>query len=220
MIELIKKHKIVTFALTLIGVIIIYYAVIVVNAYFETPRIVSEILASDKMVVRLEDFPDDYLHILLTVEDPNFYSHNGVDLSTPGAGLTTITQGIVKHYYFENFKPGIAKLKQSLMALVLNNRVDKKTQLRIFINTVYMGTLDGQRISGFNDAAKVYYGKKFSELTRDEYLSLVAMIVAPDGVNVQKHPAENAERMRRIERLLAGECQPAGNRDVYYEACR
>jgi len=220
MVKLIKKHKIVALALTFISIPILYYAIIIVNAYFETPRIVSEILVSDKMVLRLEDFPDDYLHILLTVEDPNFYSHNGVDLSTPGAGITTIAQGIVKYHYFEHFKPGIAKLKQSLIALVLNSRVDKNTQLRIFINTIYMGTLNGQRIGGFNDAARVYYGKSFSELTGNEYLSLVAMIVAPDGFNVQKHPAENAERVRRIKRLLGGECQPAGNSDVYYEACR
>lgn len=215
-----KKHKIATVALTLFGLIILYYVSVVIKAYIETPKIISKILASDKMVLRLEDFPDDYLHILLTVEDPNFYSHNGVDLSTPGAGITTVTQGIVKYHYFEHFKPGIAKLKQSLMALVLNARVDKNTQLRIFVNTIYMGTLNEQRISGFSDAARVYYGKNFSKLSRDEYLSLVAMIVGPDGFNVQKHPAENAERMRRIKRLLNGECQPIDNGDVYYEACK
>lgn len=165
-------------------------------------------------------FPDDNLHILLAVEDTHFYTHNGVDLSTPGAGIMTITQSIVKYQYFERFKPGIAKFKQSLIALVLNSRVDKDTQLRIFVNTVYMGTHDGQRVGEFNDAARAYYEKNFSELTKDEYLSLVAMLVAPDGLNVQKYPAENAERVKRIKRLLAGECQPDGNGDVYYEACR
>ena len=204
----------------LVGLIILYYVAVVIKAYIETPKIISQILASDKMVLRLEDFPDDYLRVLLTVEDPNFYSHHGVDLLTPGAGITTVTQGIVKYHYFEHFKPGVAKLKQSLIALVLNGRVDKTTQLRIFVNTIYMGTVDERRVSGLSDAARVYYGKDFSELSRDEYLSLVAMIVGPDGFNVRKHPAENAERVGRIKRLLNRECQPVNNGDVYYEACR
>ncbi len=220
MVRFFGKHKTATVALTLVSLIILYYMTVVIKAYIETPRIVSQILTSDKMVLRLEDFPEDYLHILLSVEDPNFYAHHGVDLSTPGAGITTITQGIVKYHYFEHFKPGIAKLKQSLMALVLDARVDKDTQLRIFVNTIYMGTINGRRVSGFGDAARVYYGKNFSELSRGEYLSLVAMIVGPDGFSVEKHAAENAARVSRIERLLQGACQPINNGDVYYEECQ
>lgn len=36
------------------------------------------------------------LDALLKIEDPAFYRHKGVDLKTPGAGLTTITQSLVK----------------------------------------------------------------------------------------------------------------------------
>ena len=219
MMRFLGKHKISAVTLALVGLIILYYTTVVVKAYIETPEIISKILNSDKIVLRLEDFPDNYLRILLTVEDPSFYSHRGVDFSTPGGGITTVTQGIVKYHYFENFKPGIAKLKQSLIALVLNARVDKTTQLRIFVNTIYMGTINGQRISGFSDAARIYYGKNFSELSRDEYLSLVAMIVGPDGFSVRNHPAENMERVGRIKRLLNGECRPISNGDVYYIAC-
>jgi membrane carboxypeptidase/penicillin-binding protein len=71
------------------------------------------------MVLRPEQFPEGWLQALLTVEDPHFYTHDGIDASTPGAGITTITQGLVKLYYFHPFKPGIAKLRQSLIALVL-----------------------------------------------------------------------------------------------------
>lgn len=54
--ELIKKHKIFAAALPLIGLVIFYYAIVVIKAYVETPRIISDILASDKTAMRLEDF--------------------------------------------------------------------------------------------------------------------------------------------------------------------
>jgi membrane peptidoglycan carboxypeptidase len=155
----------------------------------------------------------------VTVEDPHFYTHHGVDLTTPGAGITTITQALVKLIYFHPFKPGVAKLRQSLIALVLDGKVDKQTQLRIFVNSVYLGNCRGKQIYGFSDAAQAYFGKRFSRLTRDEYLSLVAMIVGPNGLNVLNEPARNADRVRRIKHLLAGDCRPRKNGDVLYQDC-
>lgn len=38
--------------------------------------------------------------ILVLVQDLGFHQHKGIDLWTPGAGLTTITQAIVKKLYF------------------------------------------------------------------------------------------------------------------------
>ena len=54
--------------------------------------------------------------IIIKVQDPGFYNHHGIDLSTPGGGLTTISQAIVKKLYFEKFTPGIGKIKQSIIA--------------------------------------------------------------------------------------------------------
>jgi membrane peptidoglycan carboxypeptidase len=203
----------------LFALILLYYAGTTLQAYLITPGLIARITHSDRMVLRPEQFPSGWLQALLTVEDPHFYTHDGIDLSTPGAGITTITQALVKLYYFHPFKPGIAKLRQSLIALVLNHRVDKQTQLRIFVNSVYMGNWRGKQIYGLSDAAQAYFGKPFSRLTRDQYLALVAMIVGPNGFNVRTQPADNAARVLRIKRLLAGECRPRNNGDVLYQDC-
>jgi membrane carboxypeptidase/penicillin-binding protein len=159
------------------------------------------------------------LRILLAVEDPNFFSHHGVDLSAPGAGLTTITQALAKRLYFESFQPGLAKIKQSLLAFVLNQRMEKNAQLEFFINTAYFGEHDGAAVNGFAAAARAYFNKEFAAISREEYLALVAMLIAPNELSIATQPEKNAKRVRRIERLLSGECKPAGVRDVYYESC-
>jgi len=218
--HLVKVHKTVSILLGMALCVVFYSAYVVIDAYARTPAIIARVTTADKLPLSLEDFPDGYLDSLLKVEDPGFYSHHGIDLTTPGAGYTTITQALVKQLYFEHFRPGLAKAKQSLIAMVLDRRVDKRTQLRIFVNTVYMGSPNGEDLHGFSDAARIYYGKDFKAISSDEYLALVAMIIGPDGFNVIKHPEKNAERVKRIKHLLEGHCQPAGNSDVYLEACK
>jgi hypothetical protein len=82
--------------LLLIGAAAVDYTWKVIEARRDTPSLVSEILPSSQIRLRLEDLPPGWLEMLLAVEDPNFYHHNGMDLQTPGAGITTITQNLVK----------------------------------------------------------------------------------------------------------------------------
>lgn len=201
--------------------IVLYAAVTMIGAYVGGPGVVRRYVATHEMRLTRNSLPAGYLEILLSVEDPRFLTHHGIDLSTPGAGYTTITQGLVKILYFKSFKPGLAKLRQSLIAPAFDRRVDKDTQLALFLNSVYMGTTaDGTEVHGLGDAARVYFGKDFPALSRDEFMALVAMIVAPNAYSVARQPSENAERVRRIKKLLAGECRPLGLTDVYYKGCK
>jgi membrane peptidoglycan carboxypeptidase len=157
---------------------------------------------------------------LLAVEDPGFYRHHGVDFSTPGAGMTTITQAMVKRLYFDDFHPGFPKIEQSLIAwLVLDRAVSKDELLEIFLNHVRFGGIGGREVIGFEDAARSFYGRPVARLSDREYLSLVAMLMAPAKLDLRRHPRENAERVARIEALLAGRCRPSGLRDVQYARC-
>jgi membrane carboxypeptidase/penicillin-binding protein len=198
----------------------VYYSVIVVSALRVTPAIIAEALQSEQMTLELDDLTPRQLEILLKVQDPRFFEHKGVDLRTPGAGWTTLTQGLVKIHYFDPFKPGIAKIKQSLIArFALDPLVSKEDQLRLFINEAYLGAPDGDDIVGFAQGARVYFGKTFDELSEEEYIALVAMLIAPNSRNVRLQPKLNAERVLRIQRLLADECAPAGWSDVWLKGC-
>ena len=194
-----------------------YYTAEIIVARKHTRTVVAQLMQSEALVLEVDDLSDRQLQILLAVEDPAFYEHHGVDLSTPGAGMTTITQGLVKKLYFKQFKPGVAKIKQTLIAaFALDPLVSKDDQLRLFVNICPLGSKDGQAVQGFEDAAQAYYGKAFEDLDEDEYISLVAMLIAPATFNVSQHPDRNAERVARIKQVMSGEYEPKGVFDLYY----
>lgn len=200
--------------------IAIYLTIGTLIARNNTVDIVKEAFDVYGSELILEELTNEQIEILLQVEDPNFNGHNGIDLKTNGAGLTTITQGMVKYLYFDEFKPGIAKLRQSLIAVfALDAKISKDEQLRLFINSMYMGTINDEPINGFAEASHAYFDKEFSQLTEDEYIQLVAMIIGPDFYNPIKNAEALEERVSRINKLLQENCEPADNRDVYYKDC-
>jgi membrane peptidoglycan carboxypeptidase len=190
-------------------------------ALWRADRRTPEVLqAASQGELQLRDVPKHRLAMLLKIEDPGFYQHHGVDFSTPGAGMTSITQSLVKRFYFEHFEKGFAKIEQSLIArFVLDGSMSKDAQLRAYLNHSHFGWRDGRPIVGFGNAARVYYGRELADLSDRQFLSLVAMLMAPRDYDPVRHPAANAERVRRIEAMLAGKCAPQGLPDVTYRAC-
>lgn len=168
----------------------------------------------------LEAFGERRIAMLLPVEDPGFWTHKGVDYRTPGQGRTTVTQGLVKQLYFDAFKPGFAKIEQSLIAwAVFDPAVSKRDQLSMYVNYAYFGTSRGRAVRGYEDAARTWIGKPYAALNDAEFLKLLAMPIGPNKLDPVRHPQANAERVRRIEALLAGRCRPAELADVTYEGC-
>ena len=214
--------RIIKKTLLIIGVLFtgmgIYYFIIVMDARNKTPAIVSHALRSERIQVELADLTDEQRDALLKIQDPNFYHHKGYDFQTPGAGITSLSQGLVKMYYFDDFQPGIAKIKQTLIArFAFDPLTPKDTILKLFINEVYLGGRDGKPIHGFEDAADFYFKKKFKALSWDEYLSLVAMIRAPFTFHYMNQREANSVRVARIKKLLSGEYIPEDNSDWLYD---
>lgn len=157
--------------------------------------------------------------ILLAVEDPAFAAHGGIDLETPGAGLTTVTQSLAKRLAFEHFAPGISKIRQSAYATGLETQLAKPQILALWLETVEMGRGPRGWITGFYEASKTIYHRPPAWLTDDEFLRLVAVVIAPARYRLDgPDPALDA-RVARIRRLVAGQCRPHGNRDVWLEGC-
>ena len=195
-------------ALVCFSAVLGYYTFEVVWARAETPRIVAEAFATRPLELSPDALSAAQLQALLAVADPHFFTHSGWDFG--GGTMTTITQSLVKGLYFEQFKPGIRKIRQSLIArFALDPQLPKKEQLRLFINTIWLGSVDGRPIEGFAEGARAFYGQEFAALTCDEYLSFL-MFDRPAELNVHVNPQGNAQRVRQIKRLLAGACRRPG----------
>lgn len=204
-------------AALLLALFLAYESIAVYRAKQRTPAVLA---AAAKGELGLDDLGDRRRAMLLKVEDPGFHTHRGLDFTTPGQGMTNLTQALVKHFYFDRFEPGFAKIEQSLIArFVLDPAMSKDAQIAAFLNHASFGNRRGRPVIGFADAARTFYGREFASLSDDQFLGLVAMLMAPSRLNPLRHPEANAERVARIKALLAGRCRPVGLRDVTYEAC-
>ncbi len=183
-----------------------------------TPELIERILARSS--VSIDDLNPEFIDILLTVEDPAFWSHKGIDFTTPGQGLTTLPQSLGKQLYYRPFKPGIRKLDLLMLTrFALVPTVSREHILIAALSTAYLGSDNGKAVIGFPAGAERWFGKPLEDLSRKEFTGLVAMLAGPDAFNPEKRPEQFRDRVSRIERLLAGDCQPTGLRDVYYTAC-
>jgi membrane carboxypeptidase/penicillin-binding protein len=202
---------------TLLVLLVCYHLFVLWRAHQRTPAVMAAARTGE---IQLANVPKRRVVMLLKIEDPNFLAHRGVDFSTPGAGMTTITQSLVKRFYFENFQPGFAKLEQSLIArFVLDPKLSKAAQLQAFLNHSHFGWRAGRPIVGFAAAGRFYFGQEFANLSDHQFLSLVAMLIAPRRLDPLLHRADNAERVRRIQAMLAGKCSAQGLRDVALKSC-
>jgi membrane peptidoglycan carboxypeptidase len=203
-------------------------AVVVIYGIYLAGRIVTErrrALARVNAIIAASDPADLTLskrqaEILLRVEDPTFRSNKGLDFTTPGAGMTTISQSLAKHIFFDRFQPGFAK--GELMALTrfaLYPMVDKDRTLKAYLATAYYGRHNGRAVIGLGPAARAWFGKTLAALSEDEYLALVAMGPSPRTLDPVDHAVANADRVARMKRLLAYQCRPIGLRDVMLEGC-
>lgn len=201
--------------LVLLLAFVAYEGFAIARARAKTP----EVLALSRPL-KLDQVSLDRQAALLTVEDPNFYGHNGLDFGTPGQGNTNLTQALVKRLYFERFRPGFLKIEQVLIArFVLSPAASKRDQLELFYNYAYLGRKDGRDVIGFPAAARAWFKRDYAVLDEDQYLALVAMLIAPDRLDPIRHPGENAERVRRIKALLAARCRPLDKDDLWYRSC-
>ena len=202
------------FALLLFGLL-----AFLVSVDLGARAVAERALSAGRATKLLNTIPVEWIRILLAVEDPSFRSHAGVDLRTPGQGWTTLTQGLVKRKVGGPLRGPWGKLRQSLYALALDRHLGKNYQIALFLRSAFFGSRDGEDLVGFEAAAESIYGRALSEISRDQFVELVAMLVGPNSYNPWDRSNELAERVARIELLVAGVSEPDSWTDVYLEGC-
>lgn len=165
------------------------------------------------------DLGPERLEQLLRIEDPAFRKHIGVDFSTAGAGATTISQSVSKRLAFKQFRPGIGKIRQTGYALGLEQNLTKDQILGLWLDTLEMGRGPDGWMTGFFATSETIYGHPPAGVTETEFLTLVAVLIAPGSFDLWGHDPDLAVRVGRIRRLLADECAPRDHGDIWLEGC-
>lgn len=166
-----------------------------------------------------DDLGIEQLRQLILVQDPGFLDHAGVDLSTAGAGLTTISQSLAKRLGFEEFRPGIGKIRQTGFAMGLERQLTKNQILTLWLHTVEMGHGPEGWMTGFFEASESIYGREPSELADQEYHRLLAVLIAPGQFRLIEDDEELDDRASRIARFTSGDCNPESLTDVWLDGC-
>lgn len=167
-----------------------------------------------------EGLGDGRLAMVVLVQDPAFATHSGVDFTTAGAGITTISQSVSKRLAFDQFRPGIGKIRQTGYALGLERQLEKDQILALWLNTVEMGRGPDGWMTGFFTASDAIYNRAPSEVTDDEFLRLVAVVIAPGSFDLRSTDHDLDRRVQRIVRRVGGQCAPIDHADVWLDGCQ
>ena len=165
----------------------------------------------DRILIRLEDVPDMFLQMLVTVEDRRFYEHVGIDLKSIGRALlvnikagktvqggSTITQQLVKNMFLTPDRNLWRKINEAVMALLLELHYDKDQILETYLNEVYLGQDSERAIHGFGLASDFYFGKALSELELDQMAVLIGMVKGASYYNPVRNPQRATERRNTV----------------------
>ena len=187
---------------------------------FETTQITDrngevlwEIFGEGKRTrIPLSEIPPQFVQATISVEDDSFYENIGLDAPSLAAavianvrnpdtrpvGGSTITQQIVRHIAFDyEERTAVSydrKIKELVLAWMMNRDFTKDEILEMYLNEIYYGNL----AYGVEAAARTYFAKPASALTLGESSLLAGLPQSP----VDLDPFTNLEGAKERQWLI------------------
>ena len=189
-----------------------YEPPMVTRVYASNGRLISEYAAEQRSFVPLESVPKIVINSFLVAEDKNFYNHIGIDFTSilravkrninniggRPEGASTITQQVAKNFFLSREISYKRKIKEILLALRIEQILDKNRILELYLNQIYLGF----RSYGVAAASLNYFNKSLNELNISEAAYLAALPKAPNNYHpIRKKKAALARRNWVIKRL-------------------
>jgi len=168
----------------------------------------------DRSWVSLKKIPDYLILATLAIEDKEFYQHRG--LSVKGIlkafwhnlkngtdslrGGSTITQQLVKNVFLSGEKTWKRKIKEAILALMVEKKLNKEEILERYFNQVAYG---GETY-GVNEAAIKYFGKEVDKINLAEATFLAGLPAAPSSYSPNNNNLELAYGRQKqvVEQML------------------
>jgi len=146
----------------------------------------------DRSWINLNEIPKDLISATIAIEDKDFYRHHGFsvrgilkaiiynfkkDGEDKLRGGSTITQQLVKNVFLSGEKSFQRKIKEAILAVMLEEKLNKNEILERYFNQVPYGG----DIYGVATAANRYLGKNVNELNLAESAFLAGLPAAPSS---------------------------------------
>lgn len=192
--------------------------------YAESVPKVSRVLASDgtvifeffterRTVMAPDQVPPMVEQAILAAEDADFYRHEGLSYwgiaraaivnlwkGRVSQGGSTITQQVVKQVLLGPERTYERKVREMLLARLVERRLSKREILAIYASEVYLG----RGRYGFEEAARFYFDKPAARLNLAEAALLAGLVQAPEALNPLRNPEGALRRQRYVlERMVA-----------------
>ena len=142
--------------------------------------------------VKLNEINNDVKNAIISIEDKNFYSHNGFDIprilkallinikkKSIEQGASTISQQYVKNLYLTFDKTWKRKLEEALLTIKIETHYSKDEILEGYLNTIDFGAGN----YGIKEASNYYFNKEPIDLTIGEATILVGIPKSPSYYN-------------------------------------
>lgn len=168
--------------------------------------------------VPLKNIPRSFQRMIVRLEDNTFYRHIGIEPSAMRQafkknarlgynmyGGSTITQQLARSLFLIPKKWLVRKYLETWLALCMDFILSKNRILELYINYVEWGP----GIFGAGAAARNYYGKNLSALSKDELQRLAAVL--PDPLRYTPLTLEESTGLLERYHGLTG-ADMAGNR--------
>ncbi|HEV8666551.1 MAG TPA: transglycosylase domain-containing protein, partial [Candidatus Paceibacterota bacterium] len=130
---------------------------------------------------------------IISIEDPNFYTHHGVELRAIARAIvtdieielhiaqgntqggSTLTQQVIKNTVLTDDKSIIRKIKEWILAIKLEHSATKDQILELYLNQVPFGGT----MYGVEEASETFFGKHASDVSLPEAAYIAAILPAP-----------------------------------------
>lgn len=164
--------------------------------------------SDNKKWVKLKEISSDLQKATISVEDKNFYKHNGFDYlriikslylnfksGSITAGASTISQQYVKNLYLDFDQTWARKIEEAMLTLRLEVHYEKDDILEGYLNTINYG----QGNYGIQSASEYYFNKNSKDLTLEEAIILAGIPKSPENYN----PVSNYDASIKRAKVVA-----------------
>ncbi len=175
-----------------------------INGIYLPPRLSSKILdregkllykfyeGENRSWIPLSKVPESLIWATIAIEDKDFYRHQGISIKGvikaalynlkqnedgEWRGGSTITQQLVKNVFLSGEKTWRRKIREAVLAVLLERKLTKNEILERYFNQVAYG---GETY-GAEEASWRYFGKHVWEITTGEAAFLAGLTAAPSS---------------------------------------